>query len=69
VLLDADTRAEFINRAFPDYFALSDEQADSRLPFIAKMYHGRDTGALNCPRTNCAPSSRGRMTGGDACRD
>ena len=29
VLLDADTRAEFINRAFRDYFALSDAQADS----------------------------------------
>jgi hypothetical protein len=49
VLLDADTRAEFINRAFRDYFALSDEQADSRLPFIAKMYHGRDTGAFELP--------------------
>ena len=27
VLLDSDTRAEFINRAFRDYFSLSDEQA------------------------------------------
>ena len=49
MLLDADTRAEFINRAFRDYFALSDEQADSKPPFIALMYHGRDTGAWQLP--------------------
>src|SRR2546430_1875396 len=36
VLLDADTRAEFINRAFRDYFKLSDAQADSKPPFIAR---------------------------------
>ncbi len=45
VLLDSDTRAEFINRAFRDYFSLSDAKADSKPPFIALMYHGRDTGA------------------------
>ncbi len=49
VLLDADTRAEFINRAFRDYFKLSDAQADSKPPFIALMYHGRDTGAWQLP--------------------
>ncbi|MES5487907.1 PAS-domain containing protein [Bradyrhizobium sp. INPA03-11B] len=49
VLLDADTRAEFINRAFRDYFALSDAQADSNPPFVALMYHGRDTGAYELP--------------------
>ena len=49
VLLDADTRAEFINRAFRDYFALPDAQADSKPPFIALMYHGRDTGAYELP--------------------
>jgi PAS domain-containing protein len=49
VLLDADTRAEFINRAFRNYFALSDEQADSKPPLIALMYHGRDTGAWQLP--------------------
>ena len=49
VLLDSDTRAEFINRAFRDYFSLSDEQADSKPPFIALMYHGRDTGAWQLP--------------------
>jgi PAS domain-containing protein len=50
VLLDSDTRAEFINRAFRDYFALSDAQADSKPPFIALMYHSRDTGALELPQ-------------------
>ena len=45
----ADTRAEFINRAFRDYFALPDEKADSKPPFIALMYHGRDTGAWQLP--------------------
>jgi len=49
VLLDADTRAEFINRAFRDFFALPDAKADSRPPFIALMYHGRDTGAYELP--------------------
>src|SRR6202022_88649 len=49
VLLDTDTRAEFINRAFREYFLLSDEQADSKPPFIALMYHGRDTGAFELP--------------------
>jgi PAS domain-containing protein len=50
VLLDADTRAEFINRAFRDYFALPDDKADSKPPFIALMYHGRDTGAYEMPQ-------------------
>ena len=49
VLLDSNTRAEFINRAFRHYFSLPDEKADSRPPFIALMYHGRDTGAFELP--------------------
>jgi PAS domain-containing protein len=49
VLLDSDTRAEFINRAFRDYFSLPDEKADSKPPFIALMYHGRDTGTFELP--------------------
>ena len=49
VLLDSDTRAEFINRAFRRYFSLSDEKADSKPPFIALMYHSRDTGAYELP--------------------
>lgn len=50
VMLDADTRAEFINRAFRNYFSLPDEKADSKPPFIALMYHGRDTGAYEMPQ-------------------
>jgi PAS domain-containing protein len=49
VLLDADTRAEFINRAFRDYFAVPDDIADGKPPFVALMYHGRDTGAWQLP--------------------
>jgi len=49
VLLDADTRAQFINRAFRDMFQLSDEQAESKPPFVALMYHGRDTHAYAMP--------------------
>jgi PAS domain-containing protein len=49
VLLDSDTRAEFINRAFRDYFSFPDEKADGKPPFIALMYHGRDTGAFELP--------------------
>ena len=49
VLLDADTRAVFINRAFRNFFALPDDKADAGLPFIALMYHGRDTGAWEMP--------------------
>jgi PAS domain-containing protein len=49
VLLNADTRAEFINRAFRNYFALPDDKADSKPPLIALMYHGRDTHAYELP--------------------
>jgi PAS domain-containing protein len=49
VLLDPDTRAEFINRAFRRYFSLPDDKADSKPPFIALMYHSRDTGAYELP--------------------
>jgi PAS domain-containing protein len=49
VLLNADTRAEFINRAFRDYFALPDDKADSKPPLIALMYHARDIHAYKLP--------------------
>ncbi len=49
VLLDSDTRAEFINRAFRRYFSFPDDKADGKPPFIALMYHGRDTGAYELP--------------------
>jgi PAS domain-containing protein len=50
VLLGSDTRAEFINRAFRDYVSLPDEIADSQPPFIALMYHSRDTGVWELPQ-------------------
>jgi len=69
VLLDADTRAEFINRAFRHYFSLPDEKADSRPPFIALMYHGRDTGAFELPEDELGHFIAGRtemMRSGDS---
>src|SRR3954465_228003 len=69
VLLDADTRAEFINRAFRDYFALPDEKADSKPPFIALMYHGRDTGAYELPEDELSAfiaARTDRMRAGDS---
>jgi len=45
VLLDAETRAQFINRAFRRMWRLPDSKAESKPPFVALMYHGRDTRA------------------------
>jgi PAS domain-containing protein len=61
VLLDSDTRAEFINRAFRDYFSLPDEKADSKPPFVALMYHGRDTGAFELPEEELSAFIAQRM--------
>ena len=69
VLLGPDTRAEFINRAFRDYFALPDDLADSQPPFIALMYHGRDTGAYELPEDQLAhfiAARTKRMQSGDS---
>ena len=61
VLLNADTRAEFINRAFRQYFSLPDAKADSKPPFIALMYHGRDTGAFEMPEDELSAFVAARM--------
>jgi diguanylate cyclase (GGDEF)-like protein len=45
ILLDADLRAQFINREFRKIWLLPDQVADSKPSFVALMYHGRDTGA------------------------
>lgn len=45
VLLDAELRAQFINKAFRRMWKLPDAKADARVPFAALMYHGRDTHA------------------------
>ena len=69
VLLDSDTRAEFINRAFRGYFSLPDGKADSKPPFIALMYHGRDTGAYELPEEELGAFIAGRtemMRSGDS---
>lgn len=49
VLLDTDTRAQFINRAFREMFKLSAQQARNKPPFVALMYHGRDIHAYEMP--------------------
>jgi PAS domain-containing protein len=61
VLLDAETRADFINRAFRGYFSLPDEKAKGRPPFIALMYHGRDTGAFELPEDELSAFIAQRM--------
>jgi diguanylate cyclase (GGDEF)-like protein len=45
VLLDANLKSQFINRAFRQMWALPDATADRNPPFLALMYHGRDTKA------------------------
>lgn len=54
VLLDRDTRAEYINRTFRDFFRLPDDKANSKPPLIALMYHSRDTRALQLPEDELA---------------
>src|ERR1700733_1625434 len=49
VLLDGELRSQFINRAFRRMWALPDAVADRHPPFIALMYHGRDTNAYRVP--------------------
>jgi diguanylate cyclase (GGDEF)-like protein len=49
VLLDHESRAQFINRAFRQMWRLPDSKADSKPPFVALMYHGRDTRAYAIP--------------------
>lgn len=49
VLLDAELRAQFINRAFRKMWRLPDGKAESRPAFVALMYHGRDTRDYDLP--------------------
>jgi PAS domain-containing protein len=49
VLLDSETRAQFINRAFRQMWRLTDAKAESKPPFVALVYHGRDTHAYAVP--------------------
>jgi len=52
VLLDHELRAQFINRAFRKMWRLPDHKAESKPPFVALMYHGRDTRAYDVPAAN-----------------
>jgi diguanylate cyclase (GGDEF)-like protein len=47
VLLDAELRAQFINRAFRKMWRLSDDKADRKPAFVSLMYHGRDIRAYD----------------------
>jgi PAS domain-containing protein len=49
VLLDANLRAQFVNRAFRAMWRLPDSTADSRPAFVTLLYHGRDTHAYDLP--------------------
>ncbi len=49
VLLDANLRAQFINRAFRAMWRLPDTTADSRPAFVTLLGHGRDTHAYDLP--------------------
>jgi len=49
LLLDSELRALFINRAFRKMWRLPDGKADAKPPFVALMYHGRDTRAYKVP--------------------
>jgi PAS domain-containing protein len=49
VLLDAEMRAQFVNRSFRRMWRLPDEKADCRPPFVALLYHGCDTRAYAIP--------------------
>jgi diguanylate cyclase (GGDEF)-like protein len=49
VLLDADLRAQFINRAFRRIWRLPDALAESKPSYVALLYHGRDIGAYEVP--------------------
>ncbi len=51
VLLDAELRAQFINRAFRRMWRLPDAKAESKPAFVALMYHGRDTRAYEIPES------------------
>jgi diguanylate cyclase (GGDEF)-like protein len=49
VLLDAELRAQFVNRAYRRIWRLPDATADSKPPFIELMQHARDTRAHAIP--------------------
>ncbi|HEX4408750.1 MAG TPA: diguanylate cyclase [Xanthobacteraceae bacterium] len=49
VVLNAEMRAQFINRAFRKMWRLPDAKADGKPAFVSLMYYGRDTRAYDVP--------------------
>ena len=49
VLLNAEMRAQFINRAFRRLWHLPDEVADRKPAFVGLMYHGRNAKTYSVP--------------------
>lgn len=49
VLLDAELRAQFINRAFRKMWRLPDSKADAKPAYVSLMYHGCETRAYDVP--------------------
>lgn len=61
VLLDANLRAQFINRAFRAMWRLPEAKAESRPAFATLMYHGRDTRAYDVPENELAEYVEARV--------
>ena len=57
LLLDANLKSQFINRAFRRMWALPDAVADRNPAFVALMYHGRDTRAYEIRLPRSTPTS------------
>lgn len=63
LLLDANMKSQFINRAFRRMWALPDAVADRNPAFVALMYHGRDTSAyeIEAPEIDAYVAERVRL--------
>jgi diguanylate cyclase (GGDEF)-like protein len=62
VLLDHELRAQFLNRAFRKMFRMPDAKADSKPPFVALMYHGRDIRIYAIPDDELSDYVAARVT-------
>jgi diguanylate cyclase (GGDEF)-like protein len=83
VVLDAERRVQFVNRAFRSFWHVPDDIAESRPTFIKLMYHGRGTAAYAVPphrlgdylakqmqsiRTGCDGALNIRLSNGEVIR-
>ena len=62
LLLDADMRAQFINKAFRRMWALPDATADAKPSYAALIFHGRDTGAYEIKASDMDAYVEGRIS-------